>query len=114
MFHSLGGVRLLLRPLQAVEDEIKPEPKFVPVIVTSLHGVLYDHLGKVRVFCGGYLVDVAGIYLSPGFAWSLSAYPATLAGLAELPFLLWLLIVGAKVPRRDRYAQATADALVRA
>jgi hypothetical protein len=71
-------------------------------------------LGIILVVgCGSYLVDVAGTYLSAGFTWSLSTYPATLAGLAELLFLLWLLIVGAKVPRRDEYVQATADASVR-
>jgi hypothetical protein len=45
--------------------------------------------------CGGYLGDLVVIYLSPSITSGLSADFATVAGLAELVFLLWLVIRGA-------------------
>jgi hypothetical protein len=57
----------------------------------------------LMIGCVGYLTDIAGTYLSAGFAWSLSSVPATIAGLAELLFLLWLVVMGAKVPSQDQY-----------
>jgi len=64
----------------------------------------------LMIGCGGYLADVMAIYLSAGFVSSLSPYLATVAGLAELLFLLWLLIIGTKMQRQDRHAPVTVDA----
>jgi hypothetical protein len=60
-------------------------------------------LGIILIIgCGGYLTDIVTIYLAPGFTSSLSTPFATLAGLSELLFLLWLVIRGAKVPQSTR------------
>ena len=51
----------------------------------------------LMVGCFGYLTDafVASLYPSVGLIFRL------MAGIAEISFLLWLLIMGAKVPQRD-------------
>jgi hypothetical protein len=64
----------------------------------------------LMVGCFGYLADVVAIYTSPGFESALSPYLALPAGLAEIAFLLWLLVMGAKLPRQDAQALATATA----
>jgi hypothetical protein len=46
--------------------------------------------------CGGYLAGVAASYLSAAFDSSLSRSFGMLGGVAELLFLLWLLIMGAR------------------
>jgi hypothetical protein len=56
----------------------------------------------LMVGSGGYLVDVAAGLLAPGFESSLSLYLAMPSGLAEIAFLLWLLIKGAAVPQPTR------------
>jgi hypothetical protein len=43
---------------------------------------------------GGYLANVVSVYLSPDFASSPGLYFGMLGGVAELVFLLWLIIVG--------------------
>jgi hypothetical protein len=61
-------------------------------------------LGVVLMIgCAGYLADVAIIYASPSFDSSLAPYFGMLGGIAELLFLLWLLIVGpkAQLPTRS-------------
>lgn len=47
---------------------------------------------------GGYLVDVITSLVSPTLGSSLSLYLAMPSGLAEILFLLWLMIKGASVP----------------
>jgi hypothetical protein len=58
--------------------------------------------------CFGYLADVVAIYTSPALQSSLSPYLALPAGLAELVFLGWLLIVGIRTPRQVAPASAVA------
>jgi Domain of unknown function (DUF4386) len=43
---------------------------------------------------GGYLANVVSVYLSPEFAPSPGLYFGMLGGVAELVFLLWLIIIG--------------------
>jgi hypothetical protein len=62
----------------------------------------------LMIGCFGYLGDLVVISFSPGLESSLSPYLGLPAGLAEIAFLLWLLVMGAKEPRRDEAAQATA------
>ena len=47
--------------------------------------------------CGGYLGGVAASYLSPTLESSIATYFGLVGGLAELAFLLWLLVFGARV-----------------
>lgn len=47
--------------------------------------------------CAGYLAAVFAKSLSPGFESSLAPYLVWPAGLAEISFLAWLLVRGAKV-----------------
>lgn len=49
--------------------------------------------------CAGYLGGVAASYLSPTLESSIATYFGLAGGLAELAFLLWLLVFGAKVDR---------------
>jgi hypothetical protein len=67
----------------------------------------------LMIGCGGYLADIVAIYLAPGFTSSLSTYFATVAGLAELLFLLWLLVMGARAPQRNNSIAAAFDAPAR-
>ncbi len=46
--------------------------------------------------CGGYLIGVVVTFASPGFQSSVATTFGLLGGLAELLFLTWLLIKGAK------------------
>jgi uncharacterized protein DUF4386 len=50
---------------------------------------------------GGYLADLVATYLSPGQQSSVGLYFALIGGLAELSFLLWLLIKGAGTRAED-------------
>jgi hypothetical protein len=59
---------------------------------------------------GGYLADLVAIHLSPGFESSLSQWLVLPAALAEILFLLWLLILGAKVAQRDEQIPAAEAA----
>lgn len=55
-------------------------------------------LGVVLIVgCGGYLAGVAASYLSPTLESSTATYFGLLGGVAEICFLLWLLIIGARV-----------------
>jgi hypothetical protein len=54
-------------------------------------------IGVIVVFSGGaYVADVVVTYLSPGFQSSLSLPLGLVAGLGELSFVLWLLVMGAR------------------
>lgn len=50
----------------------------------------------LMIGCGGYLAGFVVTYLSPGFESGLAEYFALPAGLAELLFLLWMLMMGAR------------------
>lgn len=52
----------------------------------------------LMIGCGGYLAGVAATYLSPGFESPLAPFLALPAGLAEVLFLLWMLVMGARTP----------------
>lgn len=57
-------------------------------------------LGAILVLgCGGYLAGVAASYLSPTFESGLALPFGLLGGVAELLFLLWLLVKGANAQR---------------
>jgi hypothetical protein len=59
-------------------------------------------LGAILMIgCGGYLAGVAATYSSPGFESSLALFFGMLGGIAELLFLLWLLIMGANTRQGD-------------
>ncbi|HYU62872.1 MAG TPA: DUF4386 domain-containing protein [Verrucomicrobiae bacterium] len=52
-------------------------------------------LGRILMIgSGGYVAGVVATYLSPGFESSLAFYFGIAGGLAELTFLVWLLIAG--------------------
>lgn len=52
-------------------------------------------LGRILMIgAGGYVAGVVASYLSPGFESGLAVYFGIAGGLAELTFLVWLLIVG--------------------
>ena len=51
---------------------------------------------SLMIGCGGYLAALAATYLSPRFESSLAPYLMTIGGFAELSFVLWLLVVGAR------------------
>lgn len=53
----------------------------------------------LMIGCGGYLAGLVVTALPPDLASSLVPYLALPAGLAEVLFLLWLLIKGVKVPQ---------------
>ena len=53
----------------------------------------------LMIGCGGYLGGVVASYLSPTLDSSTATYFGLVGGLAELGFLLWLLVFGAKVDR---------------
>ncbi len=61
----------------------------------------------LMIGCFGYLADLVAIYILPGFKSTLTPYLAFPAGLAEISFLLWLLVKGAKVQPQDESAPAT-------
>jgi hypothetical protein len=50
--------------------------------------------------CAAYLADIVAIYSAPGFESHLSVYFGSVAGLAEVSFLLWLLVKGAREDQR--------------
>jgi hypothetical protein len=57
-------------------------------------------LGVLLMFgCGGYLAGLVATALPPDLESSLAPYLALPAGLAEVLFLLWLLIRGVRVPQ---------------
>jgi len=58
---------------------------------------------------GGYLADVAAIYLSPGLQSSIGLYFALVGGLAELSFVLWLLIKGPRTRAEDGMSSITGE-----
>jgi hypothetical protein len=78
---------------------------FVGMWLLSL-GYVVQHSGYVPRVLGmllllggiGYLGDVVGFFLTPGFESSLTPYLVMPAGLAEVSFLLWLLVKGATRP----------------
>jgi hypothetical protein len=61
----------------------------------------------LMIGCFGYLADVVAVSISPGLESSLSPYLTLPAGLAEISFMLWLLVKGATVQRQDEQAPAT-------
>lgn len=63
----------------------------------------------LMIGCFGYLGDVVAVGLSPGFESSPSPYLGLPAGLAEIAFLLWLLVKGAKVQRQEEHAPVTVQ-----
>lgn len=50
----------------------------------------------------GYVGGVAAAFASPGFQSGVALYFGIAGGVAELAFLLWLLVMGASVPTSDR------------
>jgi len=54
-----------------------------------------------EIGAAGYLADVAAVYGSPSLQSSLGTNFAMAGGLAELAFLLWLVVMGAKEPARE-------------
>lgn len=70
-------------------------------------GMFPTVLGIVlMVGCGGYLAGVAANLLSPTLDSSIATYFGLMGGLAELAFLLWLLIMGAKANTQSRVVVA--------
>lgn len=68
----------------------------------------------LMVGSGGYLAGVAITYLSPSLESSLAPYLGMIGGLAELCFLLWLIVVGAKGEARQSSGAITpSDGLLR-
>jgi hypothetical protein len=61
----------------------------------------------LMIGCFGYLADLVAVSSSPDLESSLSPYLALPAGLAEIAFMLWLLVKGATVHRQDEQAPAT-------
>jgi hypothetical protein len=55
----------------------------------------------LMVGCFGYLTDAFVSSLFPSVGASVGLLFRSVAGIAEISFLLWLLIIGAKVPQRD-------------
>jgi hypothetical protein len=54
-------------------------------------------LGVVLIVGGcAYLADLVAVYTSPSFESSLTVYLGTIAGLSEISFLVWLLVMGAR------------------
>ena len=60
----------------------------------------------LMVGCFGYLTSFATTVAAPGFESSLAALFAWPAGLAEIAFLAWLLVKGARVPAGSRSVPA--------
>jgi Domain of unknown function (DUF4386) len=46
----------------------------------------------------GYVADLVAVYSSPGFDSSIGLVFASVGGLAEIVFLLWILVMGVNVP----------------
>jgi hypothetical protein len=61
----------------------------------------------LMIGCFGYLADLVAVFSSPGLESSLSPFLALPAGLAEIAFMLWLLVKGATVHPQDEQAPAT-------
>jgi Domain of unknown function (DUF4386) len=58
-------------------------------------------LGVILAFgAAGYVADVAAVFASPTLQSTLGTNFAMAGGLAELAFLLWLLVMGARQPSR--------------
>lgn len=56
-------------------------------------------VGVILALAGaGYLADIVAVYVAPDFQSSIALYFGTIGGLAELTFVLWLLIRGANEP----------------
>ncbi len=51
----------------------------------------------LMVGSAGYIADVAAVFTSPGLESGVGLYFALAGGLAELSFVLWLVVVGARV-----------------
>lgn len=64
----------------------------------------------LMIGCFGYLGDLVAISFSPGLESSLSPYLGLPAGLAEIAFLLWLLVKGAREVRRDEEVRGNLGA----
>jgi hypothetical protein len=56
----------------------------------------------LMVGCFGYLVDTFARLTTPALGAALSPYLVTPAAVAEVSMMLWLLIMGVKVPQPDR------------
>lgn len=70
-------------------------------------GMFPKVLGIVlMVGCGGYLAGVVTTLLSPTLESGVATYFGLMGGLAELAFLLWLLIMGAKAIKQSRVMAA--------
>lgn len=64
----------------------------------------------LMVGCFAYLAELAATYMSPGFETGSAIYLVIPAAVAEISFLLWLLVMGAKVERQGEPAQAAVRA----
>jgi hypothetical protein len=64
----------------------------------------------LMVGCFGYLTDAFVSSLFPSVGASVGLIFALVAGIAELSFLMWLLIIGAKVPQRAEQTPTAAAA----
>lgn len=51
--------------------------------------------------CFSYLIELFAHFLAPGFADDIAPATGTLEALSEMPFLVWLLLKGVRVPRSD-------------
>lgn len=70
-------------------------------------GMFPKLLGIVLMIgAGGYVAGVAASYLSPTLESNFATYFGLLGGLAELAFLLWLLVFGARVETSARVKAA--------
>jgi uncharacterized protein DUF4386 len=64
----------------------------------------------LMIGCFGYLTDTFVSSLFPSVGATVGFIFALVAGIAELSFLLWLIIMGAKVPQRDEQTPTAAAA----
>lgn len=62
----------------------------------------------LMIGCGGHLVDVFTRLLSPGFGADISPFALTLAAIAEISFIAWLLIKAVRTPSTPTVRLATA------
>lgn len=60
----------------------------------------------LMIGCAGYLANVVAVWISPAFQSSVAIYFGMLGGVAELLFLLWLLIIGLTTPTPEDRSSA--------
>ena len=63
---------------------------------------------RLMLGCGGYLAGLVAAHVSPDFESSLTVFLGLPAGLAEVLFLLWLLVVGVRMPLEDKQVASAA------